>query len=557
MLPDALERFGIRTLGELAKLPRAALADRFGPAGPLARDLAQGKDTPLVPRTAAERLEERLELPESASGVQLQRGLELLIDRLLARRERRGRALRAVVLSAKLVEGGTWRARVTFREPLADPRRMRLVLGQKLAELPSPTDVLRLRAEGFGPPAGDQRSLLAEPAAIRRARLREAVRQARSVAGPGRGAAHHPRRSRLAGARAAPDARAMGSVRRLATPARGPASARGRAGARRRSAAARSRRCASPGWSRTAGGRDAPLRRRYWEVVTADGRDLVVYRDLEAGAGSRSAECRSAWITDQRPVRTAYGAVAIADGRFSAHSDCHSTIAAYARHGRQRSGVGAGRRAPEPQVARRPRVGIAQRAHRDVLDRPRAEAGQREQRRARGGDVERRVEPQAAGDRRGQRAQRRARARRACPAARPSRPPRAPGSGRRRRARDQLLRRPRAPATLTCWPSTARTASSQPLHAPGTRIPGARANSGSSPAARRGRGRCRTRARRPPASAVPRTSIPPSARATSIAVAPVDAVLDAPRGPGSRACRASRAPAPSRTARGRAGSRRS
>ena len=27
----------------------------------------------------------------------------------------------------------------------------------------------------------------------------------------------------------------------------------------------------------------APLRRRYWEVVTADGRDLVVYRDLVAG----------------------------------------------------------------------------------------------------------------------------------------------------------------------------------------------------------------------------------------------------------------------------------
>ena len=184
LLPAALERFGIRTLGELAKLPRAALADRFGAAGALARDLAQGKDTPLLARTAAERLEERLELPESASGVQLQRGLELLIDRMLARRERRGRTLRAVVLSAALVEGGTWRARVTFREPLADPRRMRLVLSQKLAELPAPTDVLRLRAEGFGPPAGDQRSLLAEPATIRRARLREAVRQARSVAGP-------------------------------------------------------------------------------------------------------------------------------------------------------------------------------------------------------------------------------------------------------------------------------------------------------------------------------------------------------------------------------------
>jgi CO dehydrogenase/acetyl-CoA synthase delta subunit len=29
---------------------------------------------------------------------------------------------------------------------------------------------------------------------------------------------------------------------------------------------------------------DRPLRRRYWEVVTEDGRDLVVFRDLDARA---------------------------------------------------------------------------------------------------------------------------------------------------------------------------------------------------------------------------------------------------------------------------------
>ena len=28
---------------------------------------------------------------------------------------------------------------------------------------------------------------------------------------------------------------------------------------------------------------DEPVRRRYWEVVTRDGRSLVVYRDLESG----------------------------------------------------------------------------------------------------------------------------------------------------------------------------------------------------------------------------------------------------------------------------------
>ena len=29
---------------------------------------------------------------------------------------------------------------------------------------------------------------------------------------------------------------------------------------------------------------DAPLRRRYWEVVTTCGRDVVVFRDLQDGA---------------------------------------------------------------------------------------------------------------------------------------------------------------------------------------------------------------------------------------------------------------------------------
>ena len=183
-LPEALERFGVATLGDLAKLPRHALADRFGEPGTLARDLARGKDTPLRPRHPSERLQETLELPESASGPQLERALGLLIDRVLARPERRGRSVRAVVLSAALVSGGTWRSQLTFREALSDPRRMRLALTGRLTDLPAPADSLRLRVEAFGPPSGDQRSLLAEPAAIRRARLREAVRQTRAAAGP-------------------------------------------------------------------------------------------------------------------------------------------------------------------------------------------------------------------------------------------------------------------------------------------------------------------------------------------------------------------------------------
>jgi protein ImuB len=183
-LPEALERLGVATLGELAELPAAKVADRFGRAGVVARALARGRDEPLRPRKAGERVRVSLELPEAASGPQLERALELLIDRLLARGERRGRSLRAVVLSAALVEGGTWRECVVFREALADPVRMRLALAPRLALLPAPAESLRLAVERFGPPASDQRRLLEDATSVRASRLREAVRQARAAAGP-------------------------------------------------------------------------------------------------------------------------------------------------------------------------------------------------------------------------------------------------------------------------------------------------------------------------------------------------------------------------------------
>ncbi len=183
-LPRELQRLGITTLGALAALPRGAMADRFGPAGLLAHDLAHGQDTPLRPRVPREVLEETLDLEESASGEQLERALGLLVDRLLARPDRRGRVLRAAVLSARLVEGGTWRDRAVFRESTADPLRMRLALTARLRLLPAPAESLRLTAEQLGAPRADGPVLFEAQATARAERLREAVRQARAAAGP-------------------------------------------------------------------------------------------------------------------------------------------------------------------------------------------------------------------------------------------------------------------------------------------------------------------------------------------------------------------------------------
>ena len=117
--------------------------------------------------------------------MQLERALSVLIDRLLACRERRGRSFRTIVISASLVErGGTWRESITFREALGDPVRMRLALTPRLTSMPAPATRLVLTVERFGPPTAPARGMFEDPAHARRARLREAVRQARAAAGP-------------------------------------------------------------------------------------------------------------------------------------------------------------------------------------------------------------------------------------------------------------------------------------------------------------------------------------------------------------------------------------
>lgn len=183
-LVPLLERFGIGTLGKLAGLGASAVADRFGEPGTLARNLALGNDTPLTPRTAPERLEESMTLGDSNSGEALARTLGVLIDRLLARPDRKGRTIRGVMLSAALVERGTWCETIVFRQALSDKARMRLALLPKLELLPAPAETLRLTALALGPAGGDQTSLFDGEQTARRERLLNAVKQVRQIAGP-------------------------------------------------------------------------------------------------------------------------------------------------------------------------------------------------------------------------------------------------------------------------------------------------------------------------------------------------------------------------------------
>jgi protein ImuB len=184
---EELEELGVRTIGQLAGLPGGAVAERLGPDARRAWSLARGEqDGRVVPRRAAEPIVETLEFPEAVGQeLTLRRGLGVLVDRLLERPERAGRPPRKLALWARLVGGASWRRTVTLREPTADPARLRIALGPKLAELPAPALKLRLEVMELAESTGEQLELVRAEGEVLKGRLREGLRQVRAAVGAG------------------------------------------------------------------------------------------------------------------------------------------------------------------------------------------------------------------------------------------------------------------------------------------------------------------------------------------------------------------------------------
>jgi protein ImuB len=182
-LIETMRRLGIETLGALGALSTGRVVDRFGPSGQLALRVARGEDSPLRPRRPHEELVEEVELPEGAAGGQLERALELLVGRLLAAPQRKGRTVLGLRLGALLSGGGSWSVDQGLGRPSASARVLRSVLAPRLETLPAPAAALRLRALGLGPPVGDQLELSIRGEEPRRRRLGDAVREVRAAQG--------------------------------------------------------------------------------------------------------------------------------------------------------------------------------------------------------------------------------------------------------------------------------------------------------------------------------------------------------------------------------------
>jgi protein ImuB len=184
---EELEELGVKKLGQLAGLPGGAVAERLGPDGRRAWSLARGgSNTRVRGRTPAAELGETLEFPEAIGNeLTLRRSLAVLLDRLLARPERGGRAPRKLALSARLVGGGSWRRTITLRDATAEPSRLRAALAPKLLDLPAPVVMLKLEALVLAESTGQQLELVRPEGDELRTHLCEGLRQVRVGTGSG------------------------------------------------------------------------------------------------------------------------------------------------------------------------------------------------------------------------------------------------------------------------------------------------------------------------------------------------------------------------------------
>jgi len=183
----ALNDLGLRTMGQVAELPRAAALERLGFPGLAAWRLARGEDGRAPrPRTPPRPLRAVIMFPEPMAALPaLEAAARLLLGEIAGAARGRGAALRMLMLRARLSDGGSWVRDLTLREATADADRLALAALPRLTEITGPVDELWIGGDASGALAGHQLTAIPSPAQERRTRAGEAVRQVRAAQGTG------------------------------------------------------------------------------------------------------------------------------------------------------------------------------------------------------------------------------------------------------------------------------------------------------------------------------------------------------------------------------------
>ncbi len=301
-LAQALLRFGVRRLGQLAALPRRALAARLGSEAVRLATLAQGEGSPLaLPVPVTTRIEEALDLEHAIDRLEpLGFVLRGVLSRLATRLAVRGLACGDLELCLDLDGGGRDARRVGVAAPTDDARVLLRLVGLALESHPPGAAVEALAVACEGRPVRRDQLDLFRPAGPAPAVLGRTLAELESLCGEGRVGApaplddHRPDafevRPFAAGARApggvrSPRRHALAvRVLRPPAPAHVQLDAAGRP-TRVESAAARGDVVAAAGPWRTSGGwwsRERRFALDHYDVQTEDGNVVRLRHDALA-----------------------------------------------------------------------------------------------------------------------------------------------------------------------------------------------------------------------------------------------------------------------------------
>ncbi|MGY6634178.1 MAG: Y-family DNA polymerase [Alkalilacustris sp.] len=134
---EALAGVGLRRIGDLYTMPRAALARRFGRALVGRLDQALGADPePMTPTLPAPPLAVRLSLPDPIGLLEdLSAALDRMLPRLCARLAEQGKGARRLRLQAHRCDGGVAVVELGLARATHDIARMRPLLEMKLPDI--------------------------------------------------------------------------------------------------------------------------------------------------------------------------------------------------------------------------------------------------------------------------------------------------------------------------------------------------------------------------------------------------------------------------------------
>ena len=151
VMTERLERLGIETLGDLVRFPSPALVGQFGPDGRRARAWATGERIdPVQPYYRPQPIRASMEFHTPVGQVDTLHGaLDRLLERALARLERKGRSIQGVRLGARLEGGGSWALETILREPTSQRDRIAFTIRTRMALSPPLRAVEALMVEFF------------------------------------------------------------------------------------------------------------------------------------------------------------------------------------------------------------------------------------------------------------------------------------------------------------------------------------------------------------------------------------------------------------------------